>query len=1011
MIIRIGVADKILEENHKNNVVAVYTINIQDNIDAETINKICNLLTNSITQKFFAFIYDNIELNYKEINTNTNYDLLNTFKADWSLEKGFLPGVTDNVGNTVKCIINETLKYNAEVNVFTSQVIFGHGPIPQEEDIFKLFNPLIEYCKLSIPTLANTFQVKFFGNKQVSALNKVYSNPLGCNSIFFIPYLKNEDLFPQHTQQDINITSVNLDVQDHELMKISKNGINGRGSLNLSLEAMKAIKEYFKKAQRNPNDIELETLAQTWSEHCKHNIFSSPIDEITDGLYKHYIKRATHEINSEICVSTFSDNAGAITFDDNFIIADKVETHNSPSALDPFGGAITGILGVNRDIIGFGKGAKPILNAYYFCFSESEEELYRDKMCTVKALSSQAIMDGVIKGVNSGGNCSGIPTSLGSAYFDNRFRGKPLVFVGCTGIMPRIINNSPAHLKSPMDGDYIVIAGGRTGRDGIHGATFSSNALTEINSNSTVVQIGDPITQKKLSDAIIKEARDLGLYNAITDNGAGGLSSSIGEMGSNGFIVKLDKVPLKHENMSPWEIWVSESQERMTLAVSPDKFSMFEKVMKKHDVEISIVGKFNNTKKAVVIYNKSVIMDIDTDFLHNGVPKLYLRTKPWSKPTVSTTIKGTNKPLEAELNEMMQRMNICSKEFISLQYDHEVQGTSVIKPIQGKGRVDGDAIIIRPILSSNRGIVKSHGLGSSYGEINTYHMAACAIDTAIRNYIAVGGNFHHLALLDNFCWCDSTNPERLWQLKTAAQACYEYAVAFNTPFISGKDSMFNDFKGYNSKGENVNISAPPSLLISTLGIIENIENAVTLDVKSPGDLIYILGTTYDELGSSEYQKYSGLGSHNVPKVYVEQAKKLYISYNKAINANLIASAIAVNLGGMIIGLIKSLIAGQLGAEINLSSIPIYNIENNNLEERIILFSESQSRILVTIPEHNKQAFEKLFKEIPYGNIGRVNSTNTLTIKNMCSINLSDLEHSYKKFSNMKIQSYVSTTYI
>ncbi|MGN7618613.1 MAG: phosphoribosylformylglycinamidine synthase subunit PurL [Ehrlichia sp.] len=1010
MIIRIGIADKILAENYRNNVVAVYTVNIQDHIDITTINKIGTLLTNPITQKFFAFVYDSIELNYKEINTNANYNLFSIFKADWSLEKGFLPGVTDNVGNTAKCIINETLKHDLEVNVFTSQVIFGQGPIPQEKDISKLFNPLIEYCKLSSPK-ENAFQVKFFGNKQVLALNNIYSNSSVCNSIFLIPYLRNEDLFPQRTKQNFHTTSVNLDIQDHELMEISKNGIHGRGSLNLSLEAMKAIQAYFKKIQRNPSDIELETLAQTWSEHCKHNIFSATIDEITDGLYKHYIKRATYEINSEICVSTFSDNAGAIIFDDNFIIADKVETHNSPSALDPFGGAITGILGVNRDIIGFGKGAKPILNAYYFCFSESEEELYMDRTCIVKVLQSQAIMDGVIKGVNLGGNCSGIPTGLGSVYFDNGFRGKPLVFVGCTGIMPRTINNSLSHLKNPMDGDYIVIAGGRTGRDGIHGATFSSNALTETNSSGTVVQIGDPITQKKLSDSIIKEARDLDLYNAITDNGAGGLSSSIGEMGSNGFIVKLDKVLLKHDDMSPWEIWVSESQERMTFAVPPAKFTMFETVMKKYGVEISIVGKFNNTKKAVVLYDKSVIMDVDVDFLHNGIPKLHLKTKPWSKTTIPTIPKATNKSLEIELKEMMERMNICSKEFISSQYDHEVQGTSVVKPIQGKGRVDGDAIIIRPILSSNRGIVKSQGLGSSYGEISTYHMAACAIDTAIRNYVTVGGNFYHLALLDNFCWCDSTNPERLWQLKKAAQACYEYAVAFKTPFISGKDSMFNDFKGYNINGENVNISAPPSILISTLGIIENIENAVTLDAKNPGDLIYILGTTYDELGSSEYQKYSGLGNYNVPKVDAEKAKKLYISYNKAINTNLIASAIAVNLGGIIIGLIKSLIAGQLGAKINLSLIPTHGIENNNLKERVVLFSESQSRMLVTIAEHNKQKFETLFKDIAYGNIGRVNSTNTLSIENVCSINLSDLEHSYKKFSNMKIQSYADTTYI
>ncbi|AHX09975.1 phosphoribosylformylglycinamidine synthase subunit PurL [Ehrlichia chaffeensis] len=1006
MIIRIGVADKVLPKSYTSNDVTVYTINVQHNLSTAIIKKIGSLLTNSITQQFFAFTYDTTEQNYKDVSTNTNYNLLDTFKADWSLEKGFLPRVTDNVGNTTKCIINEMLGYNTATDVLTSKVTFGQGPIPQEENILQLFNPLIEYCKLSFVT-GKTFKVKFFGNKQISNLNNIYADSSTCSSIFIIPYVKYEDLFPQNKKQNVTVTSIDLNIQDHELIQISKHGINGRGALNLSLEAMKAIQAYFKKIQRNPNDIELETLAQTWSEHCKHNIFSSPIDEITDGLYKHYIKRATYEINSEICVSTFSDNAGAIVFDDNFIIADKVETHNSPSALDPFGGAITGILGVNRDIIGFGKGAKPILNAYYFCFSESDEELYRDKSCTTKVLSSNTIMDGVIKGVNYGGNCSGIPTSLGSAYFDNRFRSKPLVFVGCTGIMPRTINKSLSHVKNPNNGDYIVIAGGRTGRDGIHGATFSSNALTEHNSSSTVVQIGDPITQKKLSDAIIKEARDLDLYNAITDNGAGGLSSSIGEMGNNGFIVELDKVLLKHDNMSPWEIWVSESQERMTFAVSPNKFSIFEKVMKKHDIEISIIGEFNNSNKAVVLFKGSVIMDIDVDFLHNGVPKIHLHTSPWSKTTESIFPKKHNKPLEIELNEMIQRMNICSKEFISLQYDHEVQGTSIIKPIQGKGRVNGDATVIKPILSSKKGIVKSHGLGSSYGEISTYHMAACAIDTAIRNYIAVGGNFNHLALLDNFCWCDSTNPQRLWQLKNAAQACYDYAIAFRTPFISGKDSMFNDFKGYNNKGKEINISAPPSLLISTLGIIENVENAVTLDVKSPGDLIYILGTTYDELGSSEYQKYSGLGNNNVPQVHAEHAKKLYISYNKAINTNLIASAIAVNLGGMIISLIKSLIGGQLGAEISLSAIPTYNIDNNTLREKVILFSESQSRILVTIGEHNKQRFEAIFKEVPYANIGKVTSTNTLIIEDICSIDLNILEHNYKKFSNMKIQSYTN----
>ncbi|MGL9725657.1 MAG: phosphoribosylformylglycinamidine synthase subunit PurL, partial [Wolbachia sp.] len=719
---------------------------------------------------------------------------------------------------------------------------------------------------------------------------------------------------------------VNLNVSDQELEKISRDGIDGNGTLGLSLAAMKAVKDYFNKLGRNPYDIELESIAQTWSEHCKHNIFCSPIDEIKDGLYAHYIKRATREINSDICVSVFSDNAGGIIFDDDYLIVDKVETHNSPSALDPFGGAMTGVLGVNRDIVGFGKGAEPIMNTYYFCFAkEVKGKFYRDKERTDEILSPKYIMKEIIHGVNVAGNCSGIPTQLGSVYFDNRFCGKPLVFVGSVGIIPRNINDAPSHIKKLQNGDKIVIVGGRVGRDGIHGATFSSEALSG-SSPSTVVQIGDPITQKKLSNAVI-EARNLGLYNAITDNGAGGLSSSISEMGNGGFKVNLSKVLLKNDDMAPWEIWISESQERMTLAIPEENLSAFIQIMKKHDVEVSVIGEFNESGKAVVkCPTGKIIMDMETEFLHDGNPKMHLQTKPCSKETTIIPTRNTINQ-ETEIKEMLSRPNIYSKEFIVVQYDHEVQGSSVLKPLQGKGRVCSEAIVSRPVLSSNKGIVKSQGFGSSYGEVDTYHMAACAIDTAIRNYVATGGDINHLALLDNFCWCDAYNPERLWQLKRAAEACYDYAIAFRTPFISGKDSMFNDFKGYDKNGEKVMISAPPSLLISAIGIIEDIENAVSLDVKIPGDLIYVLGTTYDELGRSEYQLYSGVGNNDVPKVDAKSAKKLYECYNLAIKDGIIASAIAPNLGGLVVALAKSLIAGDLGAEIDLSLISIGKIQN------------------------------------------------------------------------------------
>ncbi len=1022
--IRIEVLNK-CEQVGRRRVGNVYLIYISKELPSKLHEEICGLFYNKVIQDCRYYSYNE---NLEEV----PYDFIEP-QAKWGLEISFLPGMTDNVGNTAKQIVREYLinkgyidpsvmqispsvipARNAgisrsqclgtgmtderagmtpiEIKARSSKLILSQGNLPTEDDIKQEFNPITEYCTL----ICKNYSWKYYGKYKAnsSALSYLSSQ---CPDTGI--QKKDVDSSVSYSNDTINgkAKSVNLNVSDQELEKISRDGIDGNGTLGLSLAAMKAIKDYFKKLNRNPYDIELESLAQTWSEHCKHNIFCSPIDEIKDGLYAHYIKRATREINSDICVSVFSDNAGGIIFNDDYLIVDKVETHNSPSALDPFGGAMTGVLGVNRDIVGFGKGAEPIMNTYYFCFAkEAKGKFYRDKERTDEILPPKYIMKEVIHGVNVAGNCSGIPTQLGSVYFDDRFCGKPLVFVGSVGIIPRNINNAPSHIKGPKNGDKIVIIGGRVGRDGIHGATFSSEALSG-NSPSTIVQIGDPITQKKLSNAVI-EARDLSLYNAITDNGAGGLSSSIGEMGKDGFEVDLSKVLLKNDGMAPWEIWISESQERMTLAVPEENLPMFKQIMKKHDVEGCVIGEFNESGKAVVKCPKgTVIMNIETEFLHDGNPKVHLQTKPWTGEWIPVSATCMTSSQETELKEMLSRPNICSKEFIVVQYDHEVQGSSVLKPLQGKGRVCSEAIVSRPILSSNKGVVKSQGFGSSYGEIDTYHMAACAIDTAIRNYVAAGGNINHLALLDNFCWCDAYNPERLWQLKKAAEACYDYATAFKTPFISGKDSMFNDFKGYDENGEKVMISAPPSLLISAIGIIENIENAVSLDVKMPGDLIYVLGETLDELGRSEYQLYSGIDNNNVPKVDAKSARKLYERYNQAIKDGIIASAIAPNLGGLIIALAKSLIAGDLGAEIDLSLVPIGETQNTDIINKIIMFSESQSRILVTIAPQSQKRFEELFKGVVFSYIGKVTEKKVLNIKDVLKVDLKDLGNSYKYF--------------
>lgn len=862
-------------------------------------------------------------------------------KFDWLIEIGFLPGVTDNVGSTARETIEDSLKlkFKDGQSVYSSIIYFIEGEI-SEEDIkkiaFSLHNPLIQSARV---LTEKEYKTKGF--------------PI------IIPKVKLKSGGGKVSKVDLNIT-------DEKLIEIGKKGIqnsNGtfRGPLALDLDYMKAIQSYFKKLKRNPNDIELESLAQTWSEHCKHTIFADSLDDIEKGLYKTYIKGATNLIRKkkgkkDFCVSVFTDNAGAIVFDDQYLITHKVETHNTPSALDPFGGAITGIVGVNRDALGFGLGAKPVANTYGFCLAPPEDEtpLYRDKEKKQKMLVPRRTMDGVIAGINSGGNCSGIPTALGFLYFDPRYRGKPLVFAGTAGLIPRKIKNKFSHEKAAKPGDLIVIAGGRVGLDGIHGATFSSETMDE-GSPATAVQIGDPITQKKLSDALIKEARDKGLYTSVTDNGAGGISCSIAEMAKEcgGAIVDLEKVPTKYLGMMPWQIWISESQERMTLSVPKSKWKEFEKLMSKRGVEARAIGEFTRAKKCIVKYEGKVIMDMEMEFLHEGLPKRDLKSvKPVEKVTGNRLqVIREEKDLEKAVLNGLSDLNIASTDFVSSQYDHEVQGSSVIKPIQGKGRVNADASVFRPVLTSKKGVVLSNALEPQYSEIDPYKMAAISIDSAIRSAVAAGADPDYFAILDNFCWCSSNEPERLWQLKEAVRACFDTAIAYETPFISGKDSMFNDFKGFDEKGNAVKISVPPTLLISGIGVIPDIEKTVSIDPKFEGDLVYILGETNEE---------------NVPEVNALKNRKTYQAFYKAVQKNLIASVISVGRGGLAVALPKMAIAGQIGLEIKLEQI------NGNVKDfRNALFSESQGRLVVTINPKNKKTFEECLKNIPLKNFGKV----------------------------------------
>ncbi|MHB1086625.1 MAG: phosphoribosylformylglycinamidine synthase subunit PurL, partial [Minisyncoccota bacterium] len=788
-----------------------------------------------------------------------------------------------------------------------------------------------------------------------------------------------------HLHERVAADAVSLDVSDDELVRIGKEGVANpdgtrRGPLALSLNAMKTIQSHYRKLKRLPTDIELESLAQTWSEHCKHSIFADPIDEVKEGIYRRYIKGATQKIRKskgkrDFCLSVFTDNAGGIAFDEEYIVTHKVETHNSPSALDPFGGAITGIVGVNRDALGFGLGAKPIANVYGFCVGDPHEDVpvYRDAAKKQPLLPSRRILEGVIRGVNAGGNQSGIPTPLGFVATDPRFRGKPLVFAGTVGFLPRKSAGRILHEKKARAGDYIVVAGGRVGLDGIHGATFSSEALAS-GSPATAVQIGDPITQKKMSDAVVREARDRALYTSITDNGAGGISCSIAEMAKEcgGALVNLEKVPLKYQGLSPWQIWISESQERMTFAVPQKHWKELKKLFDRHDVEACVVGEFTASGKCVVKYKGKTIMDMHMEFLHDGRPVEHQKTRKPVYTNIEPPKSVRNVPLEKSLLALLGRPNIGSISFISQQYDHEVQGTSVTKPLQGRGRVNADAGVIQPLPRSKKGVVLSHGFFPWYSDIDTYAMAAASIDAAVRSAVCAGASLVHLAVLDNFCWSSSNTPERLYELKESAKAVYDTAVAYGTPYISGKDSMFNDFRGFDAKGKKIHIAAPPTLLISAIGVIDDVSRAVTIDFKAEGDRIYLIGETHDELGASEYfallsekakKTYRGT---RVPRTHTKKNLLAYRALEHAIQKGCIASALSVGRGGLAVALSKSAIGGQLGALLDLSQLP-----GNASSDDAILFSESQGRVLVSVRAGMEAEFEKAMKGAKCTRIGTV----------------------------------------
>jgi len=914
---------------------------------------------------------------------------------DWIVWVGYRAGVRDNPGATAVEAIEDVLEisFGSDHAVYTSKRYCLCGSGLAEADMNKIAGEL----------LANDIiqQWKMFPKD-------TWDPKTGIGAI--IPKVR---LDHSPTVTNIPVSS------DGELLQISD-----ARNLALNPNDIPTIRAYFldktvstereRVGLSDPTDIELEYISQARSDHCNHNTFrgrfhyrdlTAGTDEVIDNLFKTCIEAPTLQLGESKpwVISVLWDNAGVGRFDDSHYYVITGETHNSPSNMEAYGGAITGIVGVYRDPLGTGKASKLIMGSYGYCVGPRDYDGPLNPR-----LHPRRLLDGVIEGVRDGGNKSGIPTPFGQVLFHPGYMGKCLVFVTALGMMPARIDDEPAEQKTTSDGDLVVMCGGRVGKDGIHGVTASSEVFSET-TPAGHVQIGDPYTQKKMHDFLL-EARDEGLIRFITDNGGGGLSSSIGESArfSNGCEINLEKVPLKYEGLDQWEIWVSESQERMTVAVRPGDMERFFELSRKHAVECSVIGRYTDSGKLHISFNGKTCAYVDMDLLTSGFPQWAFDAE-WESPED----RGLTEPVLQEpsdysrlLLDLLAKPNICSKEWICRQYDHEVQGTSVIKPLVGAGRdMNSDAVVLRPVLNAAKGLVFSQALLPFYSAVDAFHMTACTVDEAVRRLMAVGGDFEHIGGVDNFCWPNiqydpKENPDgkfKAAQLVRSCKALRETCLAYGIPLLSGKDSMYVDGHLTGRYGETHKISALETLQFSATSVTPDIEKCITMESKLPGDLVYVLGVTRDELGASEYYDHFGYLGLNVPKVYPDEFSKLYRALGEAVRQELIASAHGVYRGGLGVHLSLIAMGGNLGLDIKLEDVARDAPDRNDA----VLFSESPGRFVVTVDPVNRRAFEDLFSGLPCACIGTVTESPDVVIsglngQTLVSLPVSELKTAWKR---------------
>jgi len=745
-----------------------------------------------------------------------------------------------------------------------------------------------------------------------------------------------------------------MNARDHELKEVAE-----QLGLGLSLEELRYIRDHYVLRERRATDIELQTFDQTMSEHCSHKTFKGRVrtpEGVVDSLLRTYFRRLIDELKPEWCFSVFEDNAGIVDLTDDVAVAIKVETHNHPSAIEPFGGAATGLGGVIRDILGV--WADPIANTDVLCFGPPD---YPYERLPEGVKHPRYLFNGVVDGIGSYGNSIGIPTVNGATVFDDDYTGNVVVYAGCLGVLPK-----NQYLRRVKAGDYVVLAGGRTGLDGIHGVTFASAELTEKSEavSRPAVQIANPIEEEKIKRAV-KQISDLRLGSGITDIGGGGLSCGVCETAEGyglGVEVHLDRVPLKAEEIAPWEIWISESQERMLLAVPPESLERVLQIFGDEQVEATVLGAYDDSGLARIMYRGELIGNLVLDALFNP-PRLEKETY-WTPPKLSDPKVPEPKSLGETLLRLLKAYNIASKEKVVRRYDQEVKGQTVIKPLQGWRAGPGDAAVLKPLDDSWRGISVACGINPRYGKIDPYWMAASVIDEAIRNSVCVGGR--RWALLDNFTWGNPEYSDRLGQLVYACRGCYDTAKAYGAPFVSGKDSLYN---------ESPLGPVAPTLLVTALGIVPDIRKAVSMELKEPGDALYIVGVTKPELGGSEYLRLHGEMGSSVPRVDAETNFKAYTRVLEAMDGGLVRACHDCSEGGLAVAVAEMTFTGDLGLDMDIGKLPV----SVSMRDDFALFGESNGRLLLEVPASKTEKFEKVMADSPHACIGAVKRGRRLTV--------------------------------